>query len=40
MPKGKLFIYGAGLSEAELLKVADSLQPINVRALREIAGVS
>lgn len=39
VPKGKLFVYSAGLSEDELLKVAGSLQPIDVRALRDLAGV-
>jgi hypothetical protein len=34
--RGKLFIYSAGLSEDELLKVAESLQPIDVKALREL----
>jgi hypothetical protein len=34
--RGKLFVYSAGLSEAELLKVAESLQPIDVKALREL----
>lgn len=36
---GKLFLYSAGLSEQDLLKVADSLQPIDVEALRVLAGV-
>jgi hypothetical protein len=34
--RGKLFIYSAGLSEEELLKVAESLQPIDVKSLREL----
>ncbi|MBK9711212.1 MAG: hypothetical protein IPO81_07770 [Kouleothrix sp.] len=38
VPKGKLFVYSAGLSEGELLKVAGSLQSIDVRALRDLAG--
>jgi hypothetical protein len=35
--RGKLFVYSFGLSEAELLRVGESLQPIDVRALRELA---
>ena len=38
MARGKLFVYSAGLSEDELLKVAASLQPIDVKTLREMAG--
>jgi hypothetical protein len=38
MARGKLFIYSAGLDEQELLKIADSLQPIDVKNLRELAG--
>jgi hypothetical protein len=38
MARGKLFVYSAGLSEEELLKVAASLQPIDVKTLRELAG--
>jgi hypothetical protein len=34
--RGKLFVYSAGLSEEELLKVAASLQPIDVKTLREL----
>lgn len=34
--RGKLFVYSAGLSEDELLKVAESLQPIDVKSLREL----
>ena len=34
VPRGKLFVYSSGLSEEELLKVAASLQPIDVQALR------
>jgi hypothetical protein len=40
MARGKLFIYSAGLSEEELLKVAESLQPIDVKILRELAGAT
>jgi hypothetical protein len=40
VPKGLLFIYSLGLSEQELLRVAESLQPINVSDLRARAGVS
>jgi hypothetical protein len=40
MPKGLLFVYSVGLSEQELLRVAESLQPINVSDLRARAGVS
>jgi hypothetical protein len=36
MARGKLFIYSAGLSEEELLKVAASLQPIDVQVLRDL----
>jgi hypothetical protein len=39
VPRGKLFLYSSGLSEDELIKVAESLQPIDVRVLREMAGV-
>ena len=35
--RGLLFVYSLGLSEDELLRVAASLQPIDVRALRELA---
>ena len=35
--RGKLFVYGFGVSEDELLRVAESLQPIDVRALRALA---
>jgi hypothetical protein len=37
--RGKLFVYSSGLSEDELLKVAASLQPIDVQALRDLVGV-
>jgi len=36
--RGKLFIYSLGLSEQELLRIAGSLQPIDVKALREMVG--
>lgn len=35
--RGKLFLYSLGFTEAELLRAAASLQPIDVRALRELA---
>jgi hypothetical protein len=35
--RGKLFVYGLNLSEDELLRVAASLQPIDVRDLRALA---
>jgi len=38
MARGKLFIYGAGLDEQELLKIAESLQPIDVNTLRGLVG--
>jgi hypothetical protein len=38
--RGKLFVYSAGLSEQELLKVAASLQPIDVKSLRDLIGTS
>lgn len=40
MPRGKLFVYSAGFSEEELIKVAESLQPIDVKTLREMAGTT
>src|SRR5262249_55220044 len=40
VPKGRLFIYSRGLSEEELLRVAESLQPIDLHDLRDRAGVS
>jgi hypothetical protein len=40
MARGKLFLYSAGLEEQELLKIAESLQPIDVKNLREMAGSS
>ena len=33
---GKLFVYGMGFGEDELLRVAGSLQPIDVQALRKL----
>jgi hypothetical protein len=38
VPQGKLFIYGDGLSEEELLKVGESLRPLDIAALRALAG--
>ena len=38
MARGKLFVYSAGLDEQELLKVAESLQPIDVARLRALVG--
>jgi hypothetical protein len=38
MARGKLFLYSAGLDEQELLKIAESLQPIDVKILRDMAG--
>ena len=35
--RGKLFLYSYGFTEEELLNTAASLQPIDVRALRELA---
>lgn len=40
MARGKLFVYSAGLDEQELLKIAESLQPIDVKSLRELAGTT
>jgi hypothetical protein len=40
MARGKLFLYSAGLDEQELLKIAESLQPIDVKTLRELAGTT
>jgi hypothetical protein len=34
-----LFVYGSGLSEDELLKVAESLGPIDPQALRDMTAV-
>ena len=39
VPQGQLFIYSSGLSEQELLKVADSLQPVDIATLRVLAGL-
>jgi hypothetical protein len=36
--RGKLFVYSSGLSEEQLLKVAASLQPIDVQSLRDMVG--
>lgn len=38
--RGKLFVYSVGLSEEELLRVGESLQPIDVRTLRELIASS
>jgi hypothetical protein len=35
--RGKLFVYSKGLAEEELLRVAASLQPIDVHTLRALA---
>jgi hypothetical protein len=40
MARGKLFLYSAGLDEQELLKIAESLQPIDVKTLRDLAGAT
>jgi len=40
MARGKLFLYSAGLDEQELLKIADSLQPIDVKTLRDLVGAT
>jgi hypothetical protein len=40
MTRGKLFLYSAGLDEQELLKIAESLQPIDVKNLRDLAGTT
>jgi hypothetical protein len=40
MARGKLFVYSAGLDEQELLKIAESLQPIDVKSLRDLAGTT
>jgi hypothetical protein len=40
MARGKLFLYSAGLDEQELLKIAESLQPIDVKNLRDLAGTT
>jgi hypothetical protein len=37
LARGKLFVYSLGFGEDELLRAAASLQPIDVRALRELA---
>jgi hypothetical protein len=39
VPSGILFVYSSELSEEELLKVAASLRPIELQALRDLAGV-
>ncbi len=38
--RGKLFLYSAGLDEQELLKIAASLQPIDVKTLRDLIGAT
>jgi hypothetical protein len=40
MARGRLFLYSAGLDEQELLKIAESLQPIDVKTLRQLAGTT
>ena len=40
MARGKLFLYSSGLDEQELLKIAESLQPIDVKNLRDLAGTT
>jgi hypothetical protein len=40
MARGKLFLYSAGLDEQELLKIAESLQPIDVQTLRDLVGTT
>ncbi|HWQ15776.1 MAG TPA: hypothetical protein VNL77_23445 [Roseiflexaceae bacterium] len=37
--EGSLFVYGVGLSEEELLRVAGSLRPIDVREMRRRVGM-
>jgi hypothetical protein len=38
VPKGSLFVYSSSLSEDELLRVADSLKPIDLLELRKRVG--
>ena len=40
VPKGSLFVYSSGLSEEELLRVADSLGPIDLLELRQRVGMT
>jgi hypothetical protein len=40
MARGKLFLYSAGLDEQEMLKIAESLQPIDVKTLRDLVGAT
>ena len=40
MARGKLFLYSTGLDEQELLKIAESLQPIDVKTLRDLVGTT
>jgi hypothetical protein len=40
MARGKLFLYSTGLDEPELLKIAESLQPIDVKTLRALVGTT
>lgn len=35
---GSLFVYGSNISEEELLRVAEGLQPIDLEVLRELVG--
>jgi hypothetical protein len=37
--QGSLFVHGIGISEEELTRVAESLRPLDVREMRERAGV-
>lgn len=37
--QGALYLHGVGISEEELIRVAESLRPIDVRAMREQAGL-
>ena len=40
VPSGSLFVYGTGFGEDELLRVAGSLEPIDVQQLRTRVGTS
>ena len=40
VPQGRLFVFGSGVSQEELLRVAESLQPIDVQELRKRVGAS
>jgi hypothetical protein len=39
VPKGSLFVYSSSLSEDELVRIADSLKPIDLLELRKRVGV-